>query len=565
MAEYTREQLIALARQAAERHGLDPDVFVRQLAVESINFDPDVVSGRRASPAGAKGVAQFMDATAQGMGVDPLNPPQAIDGAARLMAGYLRQYGRYDLALAAYNAGPGAVQKYGGVPPYQETRTYIQKIMGQGSQAQARGSGKPPGLGSPERGDSTMYTSGSVLPKTLTARELEELARAHGGYKREITQPQTAKDVASGAASRVTFEFQDGTSLEVTWSQDSGAWVVGDWGTVGKEQAKQETTATNGVKTQRVEYSDGSVAHIATENGPNSPGVGKAVWWERGSYTPEERAAQQPKKQYRYETRNGQTYRIDPDTNRAEPVEGIPADQSATRPQFVNHGGSVYRVDANGNLTQALAPEPPRLSPAELAKAKSDELWERVGRKELTPQEAITSFDEWWRVNVDLPLARHRIGQDTVDQYLKTLPYRVGPGFGAKAAQAVNAIGGQGQAPNWEAADFTFPMADVGQMADEAIRKLMGELGAGAGAAGASAPAPAPGTAPGATPPPVPAGASATPGYQTPPLPVGGAAQAAPGGPVAAGASAVPTNPNELMGLMIRQYRSPRPTLNFSR
>ncbi len=72
---------------------------------------------------------QLMPATARGLGVDPLDPAQAVDGAARLLAGYLKDYdGRTDLALAAYNAGPGAVRRYGGVPPYEETRTYVQRV-----------------------------------------------------------------------------------------------------------------------------------------------------------------------------------------------------------------------------------------------------------------------------------------------------------------------------------------------------------------------------------------------------------------------------------------------------
>jgi soluble lytic murein transglycosylase-like protein len=72
---------------------------------------------------------QLMPATARSLGVNAYDPAQAVDGAARLLAGHLRSYGgRVDLALAAYNAGPGAVKKYGGVPPYNETRTYIQRV-----------------------------------------------------------------------------------------------------------------------------------------------------------------------------------------------------------------------------------------------------------------------------------------------------------------------------------------------------------------------------------------------------------------------------------------------------
>jgi soluble lytic murein transglycosylase-like protein len=72
---------------------------------------------------------QLMPQTAAGLGVDPMDPAQAVDGAAQLLSGYLRQYGSVPLALAAYNAGPGAVAQYGGIPPYPETEQYVSSIM----------------------------------------------------------------------------------------------------------------------------------------------------------------------------------------------------------------------------------------------------------------------------------------------------------------------------------------------------------------------------------------------------------------------------------------------------
>ncbi len=91
-----------------------------------------VESGYRAdavSPAGARGLMQFMPGTARDMGVDPLDPKSADDGAARLLKSHVREFGSLELALAAYNAGPGAVRKHGGVPPYAETRGHGAKIM----------------------------------------------------------------------------------------------------------------------------------------------------------------------------------------------------------------------------------------------------------------------------------------------------------------------------------------------------------------------------------------------------------------------------------------------------
>jgi cell wall-associated NlpC family hydrolase len=82
------------------------------------------------SPAGAQGLMQLMPSTAAGLGVDPWDPSQAVRGAAQLLSKYVHNYGSVPLALAAYNAGPGAVEQYGGVPPYRETQNYVAKITG---------------------------------------------------------------------------------------------------------------------------------------------------------------------------------------------------------------------------------------------------------------------------------------------------------------------------------------------------------------------------------------------------------------------------------------------------
>jgi soluble lytic murein transglycosylase-like protein len=109
---------------AATDHGLPPGFLGATLLQESA-FDPNAMSS-----AGAVGIAQFTLPTAAGMGVEPWEPHSAIDGAARLLGAYVGAYrdrddDPYALALAAYNAGPGAVSAYGGVPPYAETREYI--------------------------------------------------------------------------------------------------------------------------------------------------------------------------------------------------------------------------------------------------------------------------------------------------------------------------------------------------------------------------------------------------------------------------------------------------------
>jgi soluble lytic murein transglycosylase-like protein len=111
---------------AATKYGIDPALLAGVVKQES-NFNPNAQSG-----AGAKGLTQLMDATARGLGVtDPFDPAQSLDGGARFLSGLLKQFhGDQSLALAAYNAGPGAVQKYGGIPPYQETQRYVPKVLG---------------------------------------------------------------------------------------------------------------------------------------------------------------------------------------------------------------------------------------------------------------------------------------------------------------------------------------------------------------------------------------------------------------------------------------------------
>lgn len=107
---------------ATAKHGL-PAGLISAVARTESGYDPKAVSG-----AGARGLMQIMPGTARGLGVDPMDPAQAVDGAARLLASHLKTFGSVPLALAAYNAGPGNVQKYGGIPPFTETQNYVRKV-----------------------------------------------------------------------------------------------------------------------------------------------------------------------------------------------------------------------------------------------------------------------------------------------------------------------------------------------------------------------------------------------------------------------------------------------------
>jgi soluble lytic murein transglycosylase-like protein len=81
------------------------------------------------SNAGAQGLMQLMPSTANSLGVNPFNPAQAIPAAASLLSSYYKQFGSWSLALAAYNAGPAAVQSSGGIPPYPETQAYVAEVL----------------------------------------------------------------------------------------------------------------------------------------------------------------------------------------------------------------------------------------------------------------------------------------------------------------------------------------------------------------------------------------------------------------------------------------------------
>jgi len=119
-------QYDALIQSAAARYGIDPALLKGLIRAES-NFDPNA-----GSPAGAQGLTQLMPGTAASLGVTNVHDPaQAIEGGAKYLRAQLDAFGGDQTkALAAYNAGPGAVTRYGGVPPYAETQQYVQRVLG---------------------------------------------------------------------------------------------------------------------------------------------------------------------------------------------------------------------------------------------------------------------------------------------------------------------------------------------------------------------------------------------------------------------------------------------------
>ncbi|GAB1694691.1 transglycosylase SLT domain-containing protein [Krasilnikovia sp. M28-CT-15] len=113
-----------LFMQAGAKYHVSPKLLAAVAKVES-GYNPKAVS-----PAGAQGLMQLMPSTARGLGVDnSFDPAQAIDGGAKLLAHNLKEFKSLPLALAAYNAGGGAVHKYGGIPPFAETQAYVPKVQ----------------------------------------------------------------------------------------------------------------------------------------------------------------------------------------------------------------------------------------------------------------------------------------------------------------------------------------------------------------------------------------------------------------------------------------------------
>lgn len=119
----TDPNLIAWAHYYAQGFGLDPHFFEALVWQES-NFCMDAVSH-----AGAIGLAQLMPGTAAGLGVNPWDPYQNLWGGAKYLRDQYLKFGDWTLALAAYNAGPGNVTRFGGVPPFAETQNYVVSVF----------------------------------------------------------------------------------------------------------------------------------------------------------------------------------------------------------------------------------------------------------------------------------------------------------------------------------------------------------------------------------------------------------------------------------------------------
>lgn len=194
--------LSEFASQEAMNSGLDPDLVLRLMLAES-GGNPSAVS-----PKGARGPMQLMPGTARDLGVNINDPLDNIRGGVRYLAQQMKAFGSPELALAAYNAGPGNVRKYGGVPPFAETQNYVRKVMGSNSAVASDDSdifGNGPSLG---RGkvmdDSDIFSTPKAVAASSRPQPPAQAASPDNALSRADKVLQGMRDPIDGGAQLLT-------------------------------------------------------------------------------------------------------------------------------------------------------------------------------------------------------------------------------------------------------------------------------------------------------------------------------------------------------------------------
>lgn len=206
------QQLSSELQAVAKQYNIPANYFFGLVRAES-DFNMGATS-----PVGAIGYTQLMPGTARGLGVDPHDPHQNLIGGAKYLAAQLKKYGDITKALAAYNAGPGAVDKYGGVPPYAETQAYVKRVAQYAKMYAAYGGGDLTGGG------------GSIATNPVSAPQISisspELARAPN-FKTLAATPLRGAMGASVRSSTLKL-----SPLQITQPTASGADFSGIGGSV---------------------------------------------------------------------------------------------------------------------------------------------------------------------------------------------------------------------------------------------------------------------------------------------------------------------------------------------
>lgn len=257
-----------LVRVTGARHGLDPDLFEAQIRQES-GFNPNARSG-----SGAMGLGQLMPGTAAELGVkNPWDPAANLDGAARYMKQQLQAFGGdYDLALAAYNAGPGAVQKAGNrIPGYRETQDYVRRIRSNAAQLKTQGGASIPSSPPAANGIRPLGVADPVSPPVTAANGIRPLSP--GGQTRmaaadPVDVAMSGLDAAAKAAQAPRFGTE---KLAQTFAALAAAAGAGNLAPALKSLIGSSTPSATPVLTDLVDASFGFAPKPATPAAPVAP------------------------------------------------------------------------------------------------------------------------------------------------------------------------------------------------------------------------------------------------------------------------------------------------------